>query len=87
MDKNGRKVIYAKFHTNLFLGALGDMGVTFPPTGAKTIDVDMTHTDAGLHIKAIRRSSIVEFLVPWANVVIAQYDLPSASTLKAVSNG
>lgn len=76
-----RKIIYAKLHTNLFIGGIGDFGSVLPPLqmsfrpGERDLETEFTPGE-GLsvrvkdHVKRISR----EAFIPASSVAYVIYD-------------
>lgn len=66
-----RKVIYTKFHQDLFVPGLGGVGFTLPST-AKSFDLNMFTSEHGLMLELSFRGLKFDVVVPYANVVLMQ---------------
>lgn len=64
-----RKVMYAQFHQTLFLKGVGEIQRSLPNESKSFRKLEMWAGVAGLEINV----NGVEALIPWPNVVIAQF--------------
>lgn len=64
-----RQVKYAVTHASIFAGrTIGELGSTFPPQNKILKDLKMHINEIGLTISFVNAGSVVELLVPSANV-------------------